>query len=49
MQVVGILVDVGESAYAFAGEVRDSGTQVPILWLGSFVKCGADGIYTVHL
>ena len=49
MQVVGVLVDVSEAADALAGEMRDSGAQVLVLWLGSFVKCGADGIYTIHL
>jgi hypothetical protein len=49
MQVIGVLVDVGEAADTLAGEMRDGGAQILVLWLGSLVKCEAYGIYTVHL
>jgi hypothetical protein len=49
MQVVGVLVDVSEATDPLASEMRDSCAQVLVLWPGSFIKCGADGIHTIHL
>ena len=49
VQVVDVLVDVGETVDPLAGEMGDGRAQLLILRLERFVEGGADGVDAIHL
>ena len=49
VQVVRVLMNVGEAVDALAGEVRNGRAQLLVLRLGRLIIGGADGVEAVHL